>query len=332
MEKRIAFYISEGGMEHALRNIPILKTMDKLEGDLTLYLKSGQRQLEWMKEELGERDSLRYMSLDMREQEPEMWDDLIEAEIAFLQEEQIGLVVTDVCPWILLAADELRIKSILIGHQIREEDDYLECYEAASEMLLYDLHTSAMPALGVPYEPVSLVSLPYEMEKIEGWKAAYGGRLVFVDVAAGEKKMSLDVGSLPYYFLTVEGTDRLLLTGENVTRLPADTRYLHNEIAAASYVIADAGWERMAEILLANKKAALLEQKNDPGSRERLELLLERQQCIEIQEMELEDISGILERLREFSYSLEQEYHNDDYEIAKKILFAYPAKRRRNRS
>lgn len=142
----------------------------------------------------------------------------------------------------------------------------------------------------------------------------------------------MDVGSLPYRFLTVEGTDRLTLTGENVTVLPADTRYLHNEIAAASYVIADADWGRMAEILLANKKAALLEQREDLGSRERLDQLIERQQCIEIQEMELEDISGILERLREFSYSFDQEYHNDDYEIAKKILFAYPVKRRRNRS
>lgn len=332
MEKRIAFYISEEGMGHALRNIPIIRTMDKLESDLTLYLKSGQEQLDWMKQELGEREGLVYAPLEMREQEPEMWDDLIEAERDFLQQEQIGLVVTDVCPWILLVADELRIKSILIGHQIREEEAYLECYEAASQMLLYDLHTAVMPTLGVSYEPVSLVSLPYNMEKIEGWKAAYGGRLVFVDVAAGEKAGSLDVGSLPYRFLTVEGADRLVLTGENVTRLPADTRYLHNEIAAVSYVIADADWERMAEILLSNKKAALLEQKEDPGSRERLDQLLERQQCIEIQEMELQDISGILERLREFSYSLEQEYHNDDYEIAKKILFAYPVKRRRNRS
>jgi len=60
--------------------------------------------------------------------------------------------------------------------------------------------------------------------------------------------------------------------------------------------------------------------------------LVERNQSILAEEKEIFKIEELLKKLEVFSYSYEQEYYNSDYDLAKKILFAYPEKRRRNRS
>ena len=100
-------------------------------------------------------------------------------------------------------------------------------------------------------------------------------------------------------------------------------------MAASTYVIAKAGWSTVAEILLSNRKSALLGRDTVAEDRTTIGILKDRQQCIEIQTEDLLHMEDILERLENFNYSFEHEYHNDDYEIAKKILFAYPEKKRR---
>ncbi len=333
MAKNIAFYISDHNMEHAWRNIPVLHTILKMENDLQLYIKSGKEQIAYMMKRMHRDDRLHFYGMDMREECPENWDELIEKEIDFLKEQQVGLVVSDICPWIFLAADELRIKSLLIGNYTwvdlcgeKEtlQEAYLECYELASKILIYDLHQPSMMNYGVEYELISMINGAYNIEEIERIKYSAALPLVFTNLDG-----NYDVSGLPYHFV-VAGNENW--KGDNVTCLPADTPDLQNYIAASRFVLGKGSFSLIAQVVLANKKSALAVDGNIPMSKNMIDLLTKREQCIQITEENMEDVGAVLKRLEEFSYSFEHEYHNDDYEIAKKILFTYPEKRRRSRS
>ncbi len=333
MTKNITFYISDHNMEHAWRNLPVLHTILKMENDLQLYIKSGKEQIIYMKNRLQIDDRLHFFAMEMREESPDSWDELIENEIEFLKEQKIGLVVSDICPWIFLAADELRIKSLLIGNytwvdlcgdNVMLQEAYLECYELASKILIYDLHQPSMMNYGVEYELVSMINEPYNIEEIEGLRYGTGQPIVFTDLEGTH-----DVSNLPYHFFVIGNHN---WKGLNVTCLPADTQNVQNYIAASRFVLGKGSFRLISQVVLANIKSALVEDGKIPMSKEMIDILEKRHQCIQITEENMEDVGVVLERLEEFSYSFEQEYHNDDYEIAKKILFSYPEKRRRTRS
>lgn len=334
MGKKIAFYISDHNMEHVIRNIPLLQNILKIENDLQLFIKTGREQIALIKKWIGKEERLHYYEMEMKDRKRECWDALAEEEVLFLKEEKIGLVVSDICPWIFIAADELRIRSLLLGNytwaelceEEEEREDYLSCYEMAFRMFLYDLHTPELTGVGVEYELMSMMNRPYHMEKIESLVYGLEKPLVFSDIS-GEK--NVDVSGLPYSFVVTEGC---IFAGENVTVLSKDEKDLQDYVAASSYVIAEGGWNRIAEAVLANKKAAFLVNEQIPMSRQMVAMLKERQQCVEVTEDELSEIEKVIKRLDEFHYSYDYEYYNSDYDLAKKILFAYPEKRRRNRS
>lgn len=361
MTKKIAFYISNHGFGHASRNIPIISTLLKLEDNLEIHVKTGPNQLAFMKNHLKKDERLHFyeenldvgtvvkegtLMVDEEETERQVrefvdsWDERIEKEKEFLKEKQIGMVVSDICPWILLAADEMRIKSILISNftwieiykdYLPEElwDAYLECYEAATRVFIYDLHHPDMETYNPRFELLSLVCRSYDYEEIERIKAEHKNPIVMISTSVlVNLEQEIEVGHLPYDFIVTPGVK---VKGDNVTYLPTGVKNTQNYVAASSYVISKAGWSTTSEILLSNTKAALLSRPNVAEDRNTIGILKERSQCIEITEEDLKDVGGIIERLKEFSYSLEHEYHNDDYGIAKKILYAYPEKKRRRK-
>lgn len=360
MSKNIAFYISNHGFGHASRNIPIIRTLLKLEEDITIHVKTAPEQLRFMKQHSEEDKRLHFyeqstdvglilkegtLLVDEEKLEKtvtefvDSWDELADREREFFREEKIGLVIADICPWALQAADEARIKSILITNftwvEIYQEylpetlwDAYLRCYEMASRVLIYDVYQPMLPSYNPEYEMVSLVCREFQEEEVEKIKAGYDKPIVMISVGmSAELQEEIFVGHLPYQFIVTPG---LKVKGDNVTYLPPDTKNTQNYVAASTYVIAKAGWSTVSEILLSNRKCALLGRDTVAEDRTTIEILKNRGQCIEIQTEELLHMEDILERLKEFRFSFEHEYHNDDYEIAKKILFAYPERRRRD--
>ena len=103
-------------------------------------------------------------------------------------------------------------------------------------------------------------------------------------------------------------------------------------MAASKFVIADVSWNAIAEVVLSNKKAAFAVKEKLSSSRWMLDLLKERGQCIELRRDMWLDMESLLNELENFCYSYDHEYYNSDYDMAKQIIFAYPEKRRRNRS
>lgn len=361
MTKNIAFYISNHGFGHAARNIPILNTLLKLEEDMQIHVKTGKNQLDFIKSHLKNDERFHFyeenidigiivkegsMLVDeeaMVEQiggYVDSWGKRIEVEKEFFLKEKIGLVVSDVCPWVFLATDELRIKSILIGNftwvEIYKEflpedlwDAYLECYEAASLSYIYEFHLPEMETYNNNNEMLSLVCRAYDMEEIMEIQAQFKQPIIMIGVGmAVSLEEEIEVGHLPYDFVVTPG---LKVKGDNVTYLPVGTKNTQNYVAASKYVITKAGWSTTAEIILCNKKAAYVERPTVAEDRNTIQLLVERGQGIAVKEEELKDIGAIIDRLDAFEYSYEHEYHNDDYEIAKKILYAYPKRMRRRK-
>ena len=334
MQKNIAFYVSDHNEEHALRTMPLLQNILKMESEGKVFVKSGKEQIRQMKECLAPNPNLFFSEMEMRDQDIEAWDDLAEVEMAFLKKEGIGLIVSDICPWIFIAADELRIKSILVGNytwadlsdDIDEKEEYLSCYELASHMFLYDFHKPEMTGYGVEYDMISMMNFPYHMDVIESLKEKFGGSYVFVDVPGREP---VDVSEYPYCFVATEGTH---LMGDNVVVFQEKTWVKHDYIAASTYVIGYASWIGIGQAVLANKKGAFLVKDNEPMERFMVDLLKKRGQCLEFNEEEWSDLGEILGKLEKFSYSYEHGYYNSDYDLARYILYAYPEKRRRNRS
>ncbi len=334
MQKNIAFYISDHDLQHGLRNIPLLQNILKMENEGRLFVKSGKEQIKQMKELLSPNPNLQFCEMEMRDQDMEAWDELAEREMIFLKKEQIGLIVSDICPWIFIAADELRIKSILIGNytwsdfseDIEEKEAYASCYELANRMFLYDFHKPEMTGYGVEYDLISMMNFPYHMEKVESLEEKLGGSFIFADMPGIGP---VDVSSYPYRFVVTEGTD---LRGDNVVVYEEGPGEIHNYVAASIYTIAYASWTRVGQVVLSNKKAAFLVKNKDDINRYVLDVLKQRGQCVEIEEEEWENPGEVLEKLEKFSYSYEHEYYNSDYDLARYILYAYPEKRRRNRS
>ncbi len=265
----------------------------------------------------------------------EQWDGLAEKEKEFLKTERIELVVSDLCPWIFIAADELRIKSILLtdftwDHLYDEHMDdevcelYRENYEMASKVVLYDVHMPEMETIAEHFELVSLISHPYDMEMIWQLKSNAAGPIVFVgeDMPFTEK-----LEELPFYFIYAD-EENTYSEAENVLSPDDYVKNMHNYIAASDYVIARPHWDIMAYSLLANKKAAYCPRIDLATEWNRTAVLKEREQCIEITEKDLTDLGDIIKRLDSLEYSYETGYHNDDYEIAKLILESYPKKKR----
>ena len=381
MQKKIAFYISDHNMEHALRTVPILQNIVKLEDEIQIFVKSGKEQISLIQSYGDFGGQLHFYEMEMKEKEPEAFGELAVAEEIFLKEEKIGLVVSDICPWIFLAADGLRIKSVLLASYTwaelcdkeEEKEEYLSCYELADRLLIYDLHVPELTGYGVEYELVSMINRPYNMEAIESMTDKMGGPFVFVDLSVdgcedgkrieesgnncedgkrteelgndmeaddriepGNVARGIDVSGLSYRFVVTEGTP---LNGDNLIVLSKDVKNRQDYVAASRFVITWGTWNRIAEAVLANRKGAFLVKEEIPMSRYMVEMLKERQQGILVEknilseeESGFADLEMLLKNLEEFSYSFDYEYYNSDYDLARKILFAYPEKRRRNRS
>lgn len=359
MTKYIAFYISNHGFGHASRNIQIIRTLLKLEDEIEIFIKTAGPQLQFMKRHFKEDERLHFyeqetdvglvlkegtLLIDEEKLERRIgefvdsWEELIEQEQDFFQENKIGLVVSDICPWALLAAEEARIKSVLITNftwiEIYKEylpenlwDAYLTCYESASKVLIYEVHQPEVPSYNPEYEMVSLVCRKFEEEEVERIQKQYDKPIVMISVGmSANLSEEIDVSHLPYHFIITPG---LKVKGDNVTYLSPDTKNTQNYVAASTYVIAKAGWTTVSEILLSNRKCALLGRDTVAEDRTTIEILKERNQCIEIQTEDLLHMEQVLERMEQFPYSFEYEYHNDDYEIGKKLLLLYPERRKR---
>ncbi|WP_024615538.1 glycosyltransferase [Clostridium sp. Ade.TY] len=354
--KKIAFYISDHGFGHASRNIPIIRYILEERNDIRIYIKTGIKQGEFIKDSLMDLNRsnnvifdlfnvdiglvLKKNSLDIDvyklnkkvTEYIDSWDDKRKKEKEFLIKNNINSVICDIVPWILKVTNELKIKSLLISNftwvDIYEEylnkeicNKFKECYELVDKTFLYDLYMDSMKKYITNYDEVGLICRKFNLEKVKEIKSKYKKPIVFVSIGRSvEVDKVIDVSSLNYNFIVTEGIN---LKGDNVTYLPVSTNNTHEYIKASDYVITKAGWGTVAECLIANKKIALLSRDGVAEDKNTIDKLVNRNLAIKIESNNL-NIKDTLERLKKFSPSYDvNESDNCDQIIVNKILHMF---------
>ena len=342
---RAVFYITNHGYGHASRNVPIIRALARRNPGLELAIKSDAQRCAFLQRNLPDMPSISYhtnchehgLVMQPGHATPDVarMRELVEAEIAsfpaliareraFLASFAPNVVVCDIIGWGLAAAASLGIPSLLIGNFTWESmyrsffgeeiwGPYHELYQQASEVLFYDIHAPLLDETLPGARTVSLVARDTNPAAVGAIRAAHQRPLVFVSVGGSVSLTEpLDVSGLPYDFACTAG---ITLTGPNVEQLSPLMTNTPDYIAASTYVVAKGGWSTVAEILLAHKPSALLLRGSNSEDDATRDVLEPRGHCIALQEEDLRDLGGVLERLSALAPQPFDLYHDSREEI-----------------
>ena len=350
----IAFYISDHGFGHASRNIPIIRYILEAKSDVKIYIITGNKQGEFIKESLRDTNnyhniSFRFMkntdlglilkdnSLDIDKEKLNeevikyinSWDDRITSEKRFLTDKKVNLIVSDIVPWIFKCSQELDIQSVLISNftwvDIYKEyldkkicDEFRNCYKLASKVFLYNFYMDSMKEYINKYEEAGFVCREFNLDKVNLIKSKFNKPIVFVSVGRSVNLNSeIDVSNLNYNFIVTEG---IKLIGDNVIYLPKETNNTQDYIKASDYVITKAGWGTIAECLIGKKKIAVLSRDSVAEDRWTIERLIRNKLAIKV-DYNCINIKEIIRDLENFSPNYKEFNIKNDYKnIGDKLI------------
>lgn len=346
----IAFFITNHGYGHIMRNIPIIdKLLQKEDKDIHILAVTGPEQARILRQNvpsdrltvfeknvdyglevipgtlLVDREKLEQSITEYTNAFP----DLIDWAKEFIGEHRVQKIVTDIVPWVIPSAKELGIPSVLITNFTWVEiyKEYLPkelvapfraSYQMADQVLTYELKNPVMKEMLPNGVHVGLVCRPFDEIKIQKIRDNYDKTIVFVSIGCSNDGIegSIEVGHLPYQFITTTGMN---LEGDNVTFLPKDVPDTHNYVAASDFCITKAGWSTIAEILLAGKPMAVLERDTVAEDRMTIEELEKLNACVKISVEELQDMTAVLKQLEQYPFK-SQKYHSGADKIVNELL------------
>lgn len=327
---RIAWFISDHGYGHIMRNTPlILETLTRPGVELTVisaeshlevlrrYVRPGQvEMIPFEKMDYGLEVIPGTLLIDVPRLEEGAAAYIADFDRRAAWAEQLlrrggyDRAVVDMPVWALLGAKAAGVESVLITNftwvEIYREylpdalvEPFRRAYRAADRVLYYELSNPQYRALLPGGEDCGLTARPFDPVKVAAIRAAHRQPIVFCSIGFSNQGLAkpLQAGGLPYDFIT---TAELAMEGENVTRL-GPVEDTQNYAAAADYCIAKAGWGTVAEILLAGKPAALMGRDTVAEDRMTIQQLEERRAAIKVQVDELADMAGVMARLVRFA-------------------------------
>lgn len=326
---KIIFYITNHGYGHASRNAAIIQELTQKEKESHIIIKSDEDRCRFLQRNLGrEKDQIQYyidckdtglvlepgtLNIDVSATKTLIQSDVfgwkrnIERETRFIQRERPDLIVTDILCWPILCAKECGVKAIVIGnftwssmYKYLFNDEtfkpFYECYKQADMSIWYEIHDPELELYTKRKKCVSLVSRRVDHERAKTIAGGHKQPIVFVTLgASADIAKEIDVSSIPYDFVITRG---IPLYGGNVYLLPNNTINTQDYIAASEYVIAKGGWSTVSEILLQKKKCCLLSRGTNREDDITRKYLKQKGHCIMINENELFDICGLIEKMK----------------------------------
>lgn len=279
--------------------------------DLGLVLKSGTL--------LVDREALQNKIEKFVGQFPEL---IREAEL-LLKKNQVDQVVSDIVPWILTAAKNLGIPSVLMASFTWAEQyephlpeqliaPFRKCYIDADRVFMYSLVTKNTKQWFRDRIEVGLCARPVHEDRVQAIRRRFSNLpLVFVSIGMSNDGLEdeIDVSGLPYHFIVTEG---VRFRGENVHALPKEIDHTQDYVAACDCCMIKAGWTTIAEVLLAQKPMALFSRPDVVEDCMYIEELVRAGEALEISVEELRDIRNVLNRLREYPWK--HRVYKNDYE------------------
>lgn len=325
----IAFFVSNHGYGHLMRELPIigelldcgncvvLVTAEKHialsktylnnhtkgelitiadEVDVGLCVYPGTLTADWGQTEERLRDYI------------DSWPEKIEFGKQLLQKYNVATVVVDIVPWALKAAKAAGVKTILCSNftwvdqyegNISEDviRNFNECYSLVDKALLLELATPQMKKRFPDGMDVGFCCRPFNSEAVEEIRKIYDKPIVYVSVGGSNSGLDfdIDVRALPYQFISTAG---LKFVGDNVTYLPTETDNTNDYIAAADYCITKAGWGTIGEEMIAGNKVALIERPDVFEDTRNIKCLAERGRAMPIRIDDLRDIGSVLKAMQ----------------------------------
>lgn len=356
-EQNLCFYLSDHGFGHIARNIPLIaETVRRTSG--FIYVVCGERHLEFAKATLLEMlTPEQFLRVQYRVKHTDIGlilhpgtllvdtavltsackhyltelPEQAKQEAEWLHRHEIDAALCDMPLWSISACEQAGVPLLYVGNFTWTElyreflpeqvwKTYAAEYQKIRYGVLYALHNPEMLKFLPQAElsETSLVARSFHPKKIEVIRARHTCPIVFVALGmSAQFTQPVSVEGVDAHFYTTEGVP---LTGSNVTVVSHSTLHTQDYVAAADYVITKAGWGTVAECLLAQKPMALFARDSVLEDRTTIRLLEQKKLAVKITYEQLEEMSALLEQLKQITYPAVPEYYNAAAEIVSKLL------------
>lgn len=353
--KRICFYLSDHGFGHICRSIPIIVSALR-NHDTFVYIVCGERHIEFAKQNLqtiltaeqyrrvGFRSDHTDVGLICKDGTLDVENDALtkatteflsalsekaEWEAKWLKENRIDAVLCDMPIWSIEACELANVPLLYVGNFTWTElyreflpeniwQTYASYYDKIKHSMLYALHNDEMLEFlkNSKISETSVTARPFDEKAVAEIRAKHICPIVFVALGmSAQFKKPVDVSDVPYDFYTTEGVP---LVGNNVEVVPYTTINTQDYVSAADYVITKAGWGTVSECLLAKKPMALFSRDSVLEDRTTIRILKEKHFAVSVQQDDLKDIEGIINKIKTLDGSYAEFYDCAD-EVADKL-------------
>ena len=310
---KIAFYISNHGFGHIMRNLPVMEELQQRGHEVTVV--TGERQAVVVENQniakiICDTDAGLVVkagtlivdceaTVDRVREHVSLWDEMPAVDA--------DCYVVDIVPWALSAAKKKGIPCFLMSsfswiEQYRgfvpEEllNRYIDSFHDADHVLYYELvNKPCRDLLGTGVD-VGFVARHFT-DAVEQIRQGHKRPIVYLSLGASNDglKDEIDVSALPYDFIT---TSAIKLRGDNVEVLPVDIPNTQDYAKAADYCIAKAGWSTVSEMMIAGAKCAFLQRPDVPEDTMIIEELERRGAAVSVSTDELLDIEKVIDKIK----------------------------------
>jgi uncharacterized protein (TIGR00661 family) len=351
--KTIAYYISDYGYGHATRSIAIIRKLIEMDPKVKIMI-CHSFAMKFIKESLStNRISFRTLKTDvgyiLKEEsiQPDKdklnsefiqftqnWEEKIEIEKTFLQNNKIDLVISDISPLPFEAAKSLGIPSIGLSnftwytaYQGLIEEQSLSVYKQAYQKMTYFFSLAGSnESWGKDEKPFyffSRVREEKEVQRIRKLVDPMGNKSVLF-VGLGMKIDNEMIEHFSFWdskdcvFITSSNMD---IRKDNVYSIPKDYLESQNYIAASDLVISKAGWGMASEAVTANIPLLLINRKTMNEDQNTIHYLKERNLCETVEWDDLRTLQFNNESIIQMKKNRDSVFNSDNTEtIATEIL------------
>lgn len=321
---RIAFFVSNHGFGHIMRNLPVAEELI-MRGHKVIMV-SGEKQLDIADQYLAGRAVLVPCDTDAGLiVKPGSLIIDHEASIARIKEHiskwssfmkkapNADKYIVDIVPWALMTAKEKGIPSYFMASftwvdqykPFLDEnllDKYREAFSYADKVLYYDLVNTPTRNFFGESDEIGFVARPFNMDKVDEIRSKHNKPIVFISLGASNTgfDFEIDVSKLPYDFIS---TKAVRLSGDNVEYLNVETPNTQDYIKASDYCISKAGWSTVAEAMLAGVPFAVFEREDTPEDMMTIDMLKERHAAILISVDDFKNLGRVLKKMETYEWS-----------------------------
>ncbi len=324
---KIAFFISDHGFGHIMRNLPVAEELiirgheviivtGKSQAMIAEQYLQGRARCFLLHTDAGFVVQPGTLAIDIEstidavKSNIAQWPDMIEQAVRLCAD----VFVVDIVPWALIAAKKIGLPSYFMANftWIDQYEKFLpasllNCYEEAYSMsdrvLYYDLvNAPTKKRLGKGID-VGFIARPFHENAVKQIKNRHKRKIVFLSLGASNSGLNLpiDVSGLDYDFIVTKAIQ--IIGDNNVEYLDPSVQNTQDYIKAADFCISKAGWSTVSEIMLAGTPFGVLNRAGVSEDMMTIEQLQDRMAAIAIDEGELTDMGALLKSMEKFAWS-----------------------------